>query len=149
MPSMWRWAGGDNSATVSGNTKQIVPLVLPTVIGKGDTIARILGRMVVQKAVASTGVNPFFRGLMLVDEGAVVAGVPSPKTDPEADWIWHAVGHLPPHDTVGDYGTVHMLIDVHGMRKVRGDQRLVYIAESDTADNLLYSCGVRVGIKMP
>ena len=148
MARRWQWLGDRSfQAIAAGAAETQAQVLASSVIGKGDTVARILGSVIVMKSVASTGLPLFGCGLMLLDDGVLT--VPRPRGDEDHAWLWHMTGHLPPITAGSDFSPARFMVDVHGMRKVEGGKRLVFIMEADPAVGLTYGYGLRVGLKMP
>jgi len=146
MARQWKWIGssGQNSIVIDGLLTSSV--AASTDYEKGRTVARILGDIVIFKAATSTGVASFAMGLILIDEGNT--NPPDPAADVHAAWLWHKVGFMVPHDAAGDFSPVRYTVDVHGMRKIQGDQRLVLMNKGDAAVLTSVAFGFRVGLKL-
>ena len=148
MARTWEWSGARASFAmgIAGavNGQQLVG---SAALGKGHTVARIIGNATVQKSVVSVGIPVFGFGVMVLNEG--VTALPDPTVDHDAPWIWHQMGMLPAFDSGGDFSVVRFGIDVHGMRKVPGDSAIFWILSSDGAVALTYTIGIRIGLKLP
>ena len=148
MAREWTWGGHEATLALgTGGTSAASEIVdSEGVQTKGATIARIIGNIVVFKAVQSVGVPQFGMGIILLNDG--VTDFPRPLTDYDAPWLWHQTGFIPPHDSGGDFGATRFGVDVHGMRKILGDQKLFFVGERDPAVSMSYAYGLRVGYKL-
>jgi len=147
MARRWKWLGHEELAVSTADTL-LVKDVLPEVsIDKGQTLARIVGDVLIGKVTPDTSVRSYGMGLILVDEGATAAaGVPDPLEDYDADWMWLRNGWIR-RDAVADRAERLYLVDNHSMRKVRGDDKLVMVMHSITVAMDFAYC-FRVGIKL-
>ncbi len=145
----WEWTGHEDAVAVAAATnfqKSTIVGAGNVPIVKGSTIARIIGNVVVQKAVSSTGVPKFGMGIILLEAGNTTP--PDPLVDYDVQWMYHQTGWLPPFDGSGDFGATRFAIDIHGMRKIMGNQALFFIFGPDPSVALSYQYGVRVGVKL-
>jgi len=148
MPRQWVWDGHEATLALGTGTSADASEIVSAegVFVKGATIARIIGNVLVMKAASSTGLPIFGAGIILLNDG--VSAFPDPTKDYDAPWLWHQSGFLGPHDGSGDFSPLRMAVDVHGMRKVLGDQRLFFIGRRDPAVSISYLYGLRVGVKL-
>ena len=110
------------------------------------TVARILGNIAVGKGVVSTGGPRFGVGIILLNDNISV--FPNPRSDFGVPWLYHQVGFTPAFDSAGDFGIVRFGVDVHGMRKVLGGQKLFIVLTEDSAVTMSYYWGLRIGLKL-
>ena len=147
MARQWVWHGDEASQVAgTGGAGILVALLTAGDLDKGQTVARILGNIAVGKAVSSTGGPKFGMGLILLNDGVTIA--PNPYTDADAPWLFHQTGFIPAFDAAGDFGITRFAVDVHGMRKVQGDQRLFIVIGQDSAVSMSYYWGLRIGVKL-
>jgi len=143
----WEWQGARGAVAVGIGVAAVGTLLeAASVLEKGSTVSRMIGNVTAGKAVSSTGVPQFGMGMILLNDGVTV--FPDPIGTDDAPWLWHQTGHLPPFDGGGDFGNTRFLVDVHGMRKVQGDQALFFVTSSDAAVAMSYTFGLRWGLKL-
>ncbi len=143
----WLWLGHEQSIAISAGNTGIGEVLPESTIEKGMTIARVVGDVIVTKTTPDTAVRGFGMGLIMSDEGSVVAGVPTPLVDYDADWLWLRNGWLRP-DAAGDVGMREFLVDNRSMRKIDGDKRLLFVHEA-AAVGMNFAFCFRIGIKLP
>ena len=146
MPRRWKWEGANTFVTTVADVPGGSTVISESGFEKGETIARILGDVGILKVVASTSVVKFACGLIMLD--ASNASFPNPSLDFDAAWQWLMNGSLIPHDGAGDFSPVRYTIDVHGMRKVGGNDKYVFVAFG-AGVALSFNLGLRFGIKLP
>jgi len=123
-----------NGAVVAGGTGFVDQEV---------TITRTIGTAIAKIAAGTVSLEGEFAiGLLVARNEAVTAGVasmPSPVTDPDAEWLYHISGQLIRGLTANiDDGiaTVRIPFDVRGQRVLRAGSNVVWIgaAEGTTLD---------------
>ena len=139
MARITRWDGLVGGANIAAGTTQIQVVLAASKLGKGVTIARVRGQVVIHPNVVGTLHAKLAFGLYLGDESLGAAQVPEPLTDFNADWLFHSTA-ICASDTFTDGGYDRLLVDNRSMRRVQGDQALWLVAESEAvAMNTLWA----------
>ena len=146
MPRGRDWLGTENSLIITGAGVSAMQDVLPaSVINKGDTLVRVRGNVLVHTDVATVTDQVCAAGLMLVNENAVIAGVPDPSVDTDADWFWHSWFTLYAEGVSQRFPWERQHVDNKSMRKVpSGVQRLVFVATAPTPVGAHFTWGFRI-----
>ncbi len=106
------------------------------VLDEETTITRLIGSTRVRLQLDTANLSSRFAiGVYIARLEAVTAGVaalPSPLTDPDAEWLYYVSGQIRRENTANvdrGIGTFFMPFDVRGQRIVRVGQTPVWIAE--------------------
>ncbi len=107
------------------------------VVDEEFTITRLIGNFTVKSTVdTANAVAGYALGCYVARGEAVAAGVaslPSPVSDPDAEWLYYNVGRVSRGNTASiDNGlaSVYMPFDVRGQRIVRAGSTVVWIGEA-------------------
>ena len=121
------------------------------------TITRMIGNLliVLDGTAASANGGGFAIGCLVTRSEAAIAGVasmPSPETDPDAEWVYHTSG-IVQRETVetnsaGGNAFLRIPFDVRGQRIIRTGSTVVWLGSARGA-TILMGANVRYLVKLP
>ena len=139
------WLGHEDLVVTPSGTHAFKEVLPTSAINKGDTLVRVRGSVLAHDGTAGADDRVTAAGLVFVDDSAVIAGMPDPNADPDADWLWHSWFTLYAESDAGLKVWDRVLVDNKSMRKVAsGVQRLVFIGGAPAGRTMHYSFGFRI-----
>ncbi len=133
MARSTRWQGWSVQAALSG-----IDLQFDVIIGDGDalmqrglTITRIRAMLLWKSDSSSAVIHRGAFGVILVQAGTTVAGLPDPSIDFDADWLYHSGLAMFQDDDIAEARAKVVLdIDNRSQRRMSDHKQLVAVYSS-------------------